>query len=98
MSFEELIQRVNYESDFEKIEQILNGIVHSRADPYYLALFLTPFLYHVNNQNLNMFHASLQNPETYCYTFPAMIHNIVVDSQTNDRLFQVILAIIKKYS
>ena len=97
MSFEELIQRANSEPNYEQLQKGLLYIVQTTQDLYYIARFIEPFLPHVNSSNMNTFHTMLQNGANSIYLFPGLIHNVMNECRTNDRLLQLVQVIVKKY-
>ena len=97
MSFEELIQRANSEPNYEQLQKGLLYIVQTTQDLYYMARFIEPFLPHVNSGSMNTFHTMLQNGANSTYLFPGLIHNVINDCRTNERLLQLIQVTVKKY-
>ena len=96
-TFEELLNQEENTKHYEKMKQCLIYIVQTSPDPYYLARFLEPFLSHVNSPSLNDFHITLQNAANSQYILPTMIHNVINECRTNERLLQVIDLMIRKY-
>jgi len=97
MSFEELLQRANSEPNYEQLQKGLLYIVQTTHDLYYIARFIEPFLPHVDSGSMYTFHTMLQNGANSIYLFPGLIHNVINDCRTNDRLLQLVQVIVKKY-
>ncbi len=97
MSFEELLQRANSEPNYEQLQKRLLYIVQTTQDLYYMARFIEPFLPHVNSGSMNTFHTMLQNGVNSTYLFPGLIHNVINECRTNERLLQLVQVIVKKY-
>ena len=97
MSFEELIKKTEKEKYFLRMNQVLYRMIVSSIDHTYLIQFVEPFLPHVNSPSFDVFHTTLKNI-AYAYSaLPGIIHNMVLESKTNEKLYKVLDLMVRIY-
>ena len=96
-TFEELLKKTEKDAVYEKMKRNLANIVINAVNPPYLADFLTPFLVHIKHPSLTAFHKTLETTPISYLALPGIIHNMIQECKTNQKMYKVIDVMIRTF-
>jgi|LakMenEpi03Aug12_release.lakeMendotaPanAssembly.Ray.scaffolds.fasta_scaffold2677925_1 hypothetical protein len=95
--FDKWIERITNQPNYEIMENELTSVIESVPDKYYLAIYIKPYLTHVNNSSFNLLYRYLASPENCAVHFPSTIQRIIVDCRSNERVLELVKQMIRTF-
>jgi hypothetical protein len=95
--FDKWIERITNQPNYERIEKDLISVIESVPDKHYLAIYMKPYLSHINHISFNALYQYLASPENCAVHFPAAIQQAVIECKTNERALQFVKRMIHDF-
>jgi hypothetical protein len=95
--FDKWLERITNQPNYELMEKELTSVIESIPDKHYLAIYMKPYLVHVNATSFNALYRYLASAENCTVHFPSAIQQVIVDCKTNERVFELVKQMIKTF-
>jgi len=96
--FDKWIERITNQPNYDIMEKEMLNVIQNAPDKYYLALFIKPYLTHVNNPNVNQLYRYLESPYNYTIYIPSTIQQVLIDCRSNERVFELVKLFISTFN
>ncbi len=97
IKFDKWIERITNQPNYEIMEKELTSVIESIPDKYYLAIYIKPYLTHVNNSSFNILYRYLVSPDNCAVHFPYAIQRVIVDCKSNERVLELVKQMIRDF-
>ena len=91
------IERITNQTNYEIMEKELTSVIESVPDKHYLAIYMKPYLSHINTSSFNLLYRYLESPENCAVHFQSAIQQVVIDCKSNERLLEFVKRIIYEF-
>ena len=95
--FDKWIERITNQPNYEMMEKDLTSVIETIPDKHYLAIYIKPYLIHVNNSSFNMLYRYLESPENCAVHIPSAIQRVIVDCKSNERVLELVKQMIRDF-
>ena len=95
--FDKWIERITNQPNYERMEKDLMSIIELTPNKYYLAIYMKPYLAHINSSSFHLLYRYLDSPENCTVFFPSAIQQVIIDSKSNERIFEFIKRMIHEF-
>ena len=95
--FDKWIERITNQPNYERMEKDLTSVIELTPDKYYLAIYMKPYLAQINNPSCNILYRYLASPENCTVFFPYAIQQVIIDSKSNEKVFELVKQMITTF-
>lgn len=91
------IERITNQPNYEIMEKELISVIESVPNKHYLAIYMKPYLTHINSSSFNLLYLYLDSPENCAVFFPSAIRQVVIDCKNNERALEFVKRMIHEF-
>jgi hypothetical protein len=95
--FDKWIERITNQPNYEIMEKELTSVIESVPDKHYLAIYIKPYLQHINNSSFNTLYRYLESPENCAVHFPSAIRQVIIDCKSNENVKDLVKRMIHDF-
>ncbi len=95
--FDKWIERITNQPNYERMEKDLTSVIESVPHKHYLAIYMKPYLPHINSSSFHILYRYLDSPENCAVHIPSAIQQVIVDCKSNDRVMEFIKRMIHEF-
>ena len=91
------IERITNQPNYEIMEKELTSVIESVPDKHYLAIYMKPYLQHLDNASFNVLYRYLDSPENCAVHFPSAIRQVIIDCKSNEKVKDLVKRMIHDF-
>lgn len=95
--FDKWIERITKQPNYECMEKDLTSVIESVPDKHYLAIYMKPYLAHINLSSFHLLYRYLDSPENCAVHFPSAIRQVIIDSKSNELVLKFVKRMIHDF-
>ena len=91
------IERITNQPNYERMEKDLTSVIESVPDKHYLAIYMKPYLTHINSSSFHLLYRYLDSSENCAVYFPSAIQQVMIDCKSNERVLEFVKRMIHEF-